>query len=44
MGNLRDGRWVVAGIDDQNLPEVQPGSPDEGHSWRNFDDVAKFAC
>jgi predicted HTH transcriptional regulator len=41
MGNLRDGGYVLIGLDDQRLEEMQPGlTEDQAASW-SFDDVAR---
>jgi predicted HTH transcriptional regulator len=41
MGNLRDGGYVIVGIDDDRMEAMQPGLSDEqAESWR-YDDVAR---
>lgn len=42
MGNLRDGGFVLIGLDDQRLDEMKPGLTDEQTAgWMSFDDVAR---
>jgi hypothetical protein len=42
MGNLRDGGYVLLGLNDQLLAEKQPGLTEEqAASWMSFDDVAR---
>lgn len=42
MGNLRDGGWVLIGIDDADLAAMGPGLTDvERASWTDYDTVAK---
>lgn len=42
MGNLRDGGYVLIGLDDGRLGEMQPGLSDEQvASWMSFDDIAR---
>lgn len=42
MGNLRDGGFVVVGIDDKDPASLGPGlSSDELASWVDYDDVAR---
>jgi hypothetical protein len=42
MGNLRDGGYVLLGLDDWRLAEMQPGLTEEHvTSWMSFDDVAR---
>lgn len=42
MGNLRDGGYVLLGLDDQRLAELEPGLTDEDAAgWMSFDDVAR---
>lgn len=41
MANLRDGGYVVIGIDDANPAAMLPGlNAEELESWSNFDDVS----
>ena len=41
MGNLRDGGYVLIGLDDRRLEEMQPGlTENQAASW-SFDDVAR---
>lgn len=41
MGNLRDGGYVIVGIDDHQMGEMQPGlNEEQAQSW-HYDDVAR---
>lgn len=42
LGNLRDGGYVVVGIDDGDPSQLQPGlSNDDLESWVDYDNVAR---
>lgn len=42
LGNLRDGGYIVIGIDDKDPASMLPGlSPEEAESWRAYDDVSR---
>jgi predicted HTH transcriptional regulator len=42
MGNLRDGGYVLIGLGDGQLEEMQPGLvEEEAASWMAFDDLAR---
>ena len=41
LGNLQDGGHIIVGIDDKQMPQMQPGlSPAELATWVDYDSVA----